>query len=52
MWLVVAGGTIQRSISGKIFFAPCLGTDLYLTRLKEKDTASKDPKEVDPKEVV
>jgi hypothetical protein len=34
MWLLIAAGTVQRSITGKMFFAPCLGTDLYL-RLKE-----------------
>jgi len=32
MWLVVAAGTAQRSINGKMFFAPCLGTDLYQRR--------------------
>jgi hypothetical protein len=37
MWLVVAAGTVQRSISGKMFFAPCLGTDLYQ---KKKPTES------------
>ena len=30
MWLVVATGTVKGSISGKMFFAPCLGTDLFL----------------------
>ncbi|KAK5056184.1 hypothetical protein LTR84_012737 [Exophiala bonariae] len=34
MWLVVAAGTIRRSISGKMFFAPCLGTDLFGKKLK------------------
>jgi hypothetical protein len=29
MWLAVAGGTVQRSITGEMFFAPCLGTNLY-----------------------
>ncbi|KAH7383061.1 MFS transporter [Cadophora sp. MPI-SDFR-AT-0126] len=32
MWLVVAVGTVQRSLTGKMFFAPCLGTDLYTRR--------------------
>lgn len=45
MWLVVAAGTIQRSISGKMFFAPCLGTDLFLRRQKEERIASKNSKE-------
>ena len=29
MWLVVTAATVKRSISGKMFFAPCLGTDLF-----------------------
>jgi C4-dicarboxylate transporter/malic acid transport protein len=29
MWLVVAVMTVQRSLTGKMFFAPCLGTDLF-----------------------
>lgn len=44
-WLIIAAGTIQRSITGKMFFAPCLGTDLFLRKLKEDKLASKDPKE-------
>jgi hypothetical protein len=36
MWIVVAIGTVQRSITGKMFFAPCLGTDLFL-RTNELD---------------
>ncbi|KAK5951412.1 hypothetical protein OHC33_007468 [Knufia fluminis] len=36
MWLVVAAGTAQRSITGKMFFAPCLGTDLYQRRKREE----------------
>lgn len=49
MWLVVAAGTIHRSITGEMFLAPCLGTDLYKKKFKkdsevderraEKDTA-------------
>ena len=36
LWIVVAAGTIKQVITAKIFFAPCLGTDLYLLRLKEQ----------------
>ena len=32
MWLVVAAGTIRNSISGKMFYAPCLGTDLFMKK--------------------
>jgi len=32
MWLVIAARTAKRAVSGKMFFAPCLGTDLYLKR--------------------
>lgn len=32
MWLVVMTRTVQRAISGKLFFAPCLGTDLFLKK--------------------
>ena len=39
MWIVVAIGTVQRSITGKMFFAPCLGTDLFL-RTKEADKST------------
>ena len=37
MWLVIAAGTVQRSITGEMFFAPCLGTDLFLRRVKAHD---------------
>lgn len=48
MWFVIAGGTIQRSITGKMFFAPCLGTDLFLRRLKEeKEAAPKDTQKIE-----
>ncbi|KAJ9612479.1 hypothetical protein H2200_004076 [Cladophialophora chaetospira] len=30
MWLIIAAMTIQRSLTFKMFFAPCLGTDLYM----------------------
>jgi hypothetical protein len=43
MWLVIAAGTVQRSITGKVFFAPCLGTDLYLRKLRERKMAAKVP---------
>ena len=41
MWLVVAAGTVRGAISGKMFFAPCLGTDLYLKRRKDEKMAAK-----------
>ena len=28
LWLVVAAGTVIRVIAGKMFFAPCLGTNM------------------------
>lgn len=37
MWLVVMMRTVKRAISGKMFFAPCLGTDLFLKRDKTKE---------------
>jgi hypothetical protein len=40
MWFVVAVGTIKRSATGKMFFAPCLGTDLYHKKTKEEKAAS------------
>jgi hypothetical protein len=47
LWLVITAGTVQQSISGKAFFAPCLGTDLYLKKLKERILAVKVPKKED-----
>lgn len=32
MWLVIAVRTIKGALSGKMFFAPCLGTDLFLKK--------------------
>ncbi|ORY16795.1 voltage-dependent anion channel [Clohesyomyces aquaticus] len=32
MWLIIAARTVKRAASGKMFFAPCLGTDLFLKR--------------------
>jgi len=34
MWLPLAAITLMRAISGKMFFAPCLGTDLFLKRVE------------------
>lgn len=48
MWFVTTIGTVQRSITGKMFFALCLGTDLFQRQLKEEKRASEDAK----KEVV
>ncbi len=35
-WIIVAVGTIRDSLTGKMFFAPCLGTDMKLQELKIK----------------
>jgi hypothetical protein len=32
IWLPLAAETVRRAINGKMFFAPCLGTDLYLKK--------------------
>jgi len=40
MWLVIAARTIKRAASGKMFFAPCLGTDLFLKRAEAEARAS------------
>ena len=37
MWLVIAPRTVKRAISGKMFFAPCLGTDLYLKKIEGRE---------------
>jgi hypothetical protein len=37
MWLVVAAGTIKKSVKGTMFFAPCLGTDLFLKRIQARN---------------
>lgn len=42
MWLVVTAGTLQRSIKGQMFYAPCLGTDLYQRGPKKEKMASED----------
>ena len=44
LWLVVAAGTVMRSITGQMFFAPCLGTDLFLKKLEEEKLAAKKDK--------
>jgi hypothetical protein len=36
MWLIIAAGSVQQSITGKTFLAPCLGTDLFQRKLKER----------------
>ncbi|KAI9696422.1 MAG: hypothetical protein M1836_005700 [Candelina mexicana] len=38
MWLVIAARTVRGATSGKIFFAPCLGTDLYARKSKRKQS--------------
>ena len=48
MWLVVAIGTVQRSISGKMFFAPCLGTNLYQDSADDNNNVGEDLKLGDP----
>ena len=41
MWLPIAVRTLMGAASGKMFFAPCLGTDLFLRRAEER---KKNPK--------
>jgi hypothetical protein len=36
LWAVVAVPTVKGAISGKLFHAPCLETDLKLKELKEQ----------------
>ncbi|KAF2671206.1 hypothetical protein BT63DRAFT_423425 [Microthyrium microscopicum] len=38
MWLVVAMRTVKRAATGKMFFAPCLGTDLFLKKGSSKNS--------------
>ena len=38
MWVIVAARTVKRAASGKMFFAPCLGTDLFLKKAEESKT--------------
>lgn len=42
LWIVVAAGTIRGAISGKMFYAPCLGTDLHAKKLKDEEQVTKD----------
>jgi hypothetical protein len=37
MWLFIAARTVKRAANGKMFFAPCLGTDLFLKRAEVTD---------------
>jgi hypothetical protein len=41
LWIVVAVFTVQNSITGKVFFAPCLGLDLKLRKFKERTIAAR-----------
>jgi hypothetical protein len=41
LWIVVAIRTVQHAITEKMFFAPCLGTDLKLRKLKEHIIAAR-----------
>lgn len=45
MWLVIATYTVRGAISGHIFFAPRLGKELYLKKLKDEKISTKDAKE-------
>lgn len=36
IWLIIAAGTVRGALSGKMFFAPCLGTDLYLMEKEDE----------------
>ncbi|KAF1973446.1 hypothetical protein BU23DRAFT_464524 [Bimuria novae-zelandiae CBS 107.79] len=36
MWLVLAVRTAIRAITGKMFYAPCLGTDLFMKKVTAK----------------
>jgi len=40
-WIAIAACTLKVSITGKMFFSPCLGTDLKLRRLKERKIAAR-----------
>lgn len=41
MWFVIAAYTVRGAISGKIFFAPRLGKDLYLKKPESEKMATK-----------
>ncbi|KAL6718745.1 hypothetical protein ACLMJK_002979 [Lecanora helva] len=34
-WLIIAAGTLRNSLTGKMFFSPCLGTDLFQKENKQ-----------------
>jgi hypothetical protein len=38
LWIIVAIGTVRDSLSGKMFYAPCLDTDMKLKELKIRKT--------------
>jgi len=40
-WLMIAARTLKRAVRGTMFFAPCLGTDLFLKKL---EASKKSPK--------
>lgn len=40
MWLIIAAKTVKRAASGKMFFAPCLGTDLFLKKAEAEKKAA------------
>jgi len=41
LWIVVAVSTVQRSITGKMFYAPCLGTDMKIKEAKMRKIPAK-----------
>jgi hypothetical protein len=41
LWIIVAIGTFRDSLTGKMFFSPCLGTDMKLQELKIKRMAAR-----------
>ena len=43
-WLVIVAATVQGSLTGKVFFVPCLGTDLFLRMRVEEKRVSKGTK--------
>jgi hypothetical protein len=36
LWIIVAVPTVKGAITGKLFHAPCLETDIKLKELKEQ----------------
>jgi hypothetical protein len=43
MWLFIAAGNVQHSITGKTFLAPCLGKDLDPRKPQERKKAANVP---------